>query len=167
MTLQAVGLGGDSPAQYVFGPPIELDIQPPRPMPARGRSSRFTQAEPFQVHLASGKSVPIEQATNKDWLAKAGVELNQPFEISGQLNAPEEGVYQVELEFLGNCEVRMDGLRIFNNSSDVNQHYYIPVALEQGIHRLDIRGSLRDTLKFFLAFGHRGSWSVVSDKFRP
>ena len=61
----------------------------------------------------------------------------------------------------------MDDLRVFSNSSSVNQHYYIPVALEQGIHRLDIRGSLRNTLKFFVAFGHRGSSSIVSSEFRP
>ena len=167
VTLQAVGLSGAAPDRHILGRPISLEVRPPRAIPARVRAARFAKSQPLRIRLASGQYVPIDKATDKDWLAKSGVELGKPFEISGHLSVPEEAVYQFEMEFVGQCEIAVDDIRLFSNASDVNQHYYVPVALEQGIHRVRIRGTLDKTPKFFLAFGHRGTSSISDARFKP
>ena len=163
----AVALHGTDPQLHVVGRPIHLRIQPPRPLPAGRLGTRRFGIEPVQVKLANGNRVPTGNATGWDWLAQAGVQLNQPFEISGYVNAPEEDVYQFELEFRGRCAVRVNDIPLFREESDVSQHYYIPVALQKGLHRVHISGTLRATLKFFLAFGNRGTSPISSPQFQP
>jgi uncharacterized protein (TIGR03790 family) len=167
VTLHAVALRGEAPDQHVLGRPISLEISPPRPLPAVARTAGLAKWDPIRIRLASGQYVAVGEASDKDWLVQSGVELGQPFEISGHLSVPQEAVYQFEMEFVGRCEVLVDDDRVFRNDSDVNQHYYIPVGLAEGIHRIRIRGALRKTPKFFLAFGSRGTSPITDARFRP
>jgi uncharacterized protein (TIGR03790 family) len=167
ITLQAVALRGEDPREHVFGQPIRLRVNRPRPLPAAGSVTRFAQFQNLRVTSRNGKTVPLGKTTDRNWPAGAGLALHQPWEISGDIIAPQDDVYQLELEYAGDCEVRVDDLRMFRQSSDTNQHFYVPVALRQGKHRIWIRGSLRGTLRFFVAFGNRGTTSLASDQFKP
>ena len=167
VTLQAVALKGAGPRDRVFGKPLQLNIKPPAPLRALRGITRFSTFRSVQLRTAAGTEGPIGKANDRDWLAKAGVKLNESFEIVGDIYAPEDDVYQFELELAGSCEIRVDDMRLFNHSSDTNQHYYVPVSLQRGKHRIRLRGTLRKTLKFFLAFGNRGTSSIGSDQFKP
>lgn len=166
VALQALGLSGTQADEKAIGTPIRLRIMPPRPMAALRRISQGSRLTPVQLNLR-GKVLPIGSGTGVDWLAKAGVKLNERFQLSGHVQAPEEDMYQFELQYQGECQVRVNGTTIFNQAAKTYQHMYVPVALQAGAHRVEIHGRLTKIPKFYLAFGNQGTASIVDARYAP
>lgn len=166
VTLQAVGLNGDDPREHVFGRPIRLQVSSPVPIATIGNSPRLPQSDELWLKRSDGSQIAIGSAAGKNWLTKAGVRVNEPFEIDGYLDVPTSGTYQFELQYQGRCTVYVDGVIGFDETNNQYQHYHAPIGLQQGQHRVRIRGKLEKTPKFFVAFGNRGTWPVTSDRFK-
>jgi hypothetical protein len=166
VSLQAVAIGSGEEAPFAFSAPVDLEILPPVPLPDQGGLARSATAEGVAVTLANGSSSRAASTEVKDWLASAGVERRQPFEINGYFEIDAETVYQFQTQFAGRLVIAVDGVPLLEETVEEQSFRYVPVALEAGWHSFTLQATLDDLREFRIDFGDAGVYPLSKAGFR-
>jgi Tetratricopeptide repeat len=150
--------------QSVSSPPIEVAVVPPTAMKPLAKPQK-TRREGLLLTIGEGKSTVIESTRDRQWLAKSGIKPGQTFKLSGEFSAERDGVYQFQLR--GNCgvEVTIDGRKLHPPDSPPSAWEFLPVHLQRGTHRTQLRGTAAKTPQLEIRFGDRGAQSLDGKRF--
>lgn len=145
--------------------PVSVRMQPPAALAA-------SPAPPTAAEWADGLSLTagdrppqvIEQTRAPSWLQEAGAQPDEPLVLEGHFDVPADDLYQFQLRSPRQVQIAVDATTLCR-SEDASWKF-IPVALQQGAHRLrvEVRGDGPAQLQ--LRFGGPGASSVGAKRFR-
>jgi len=121
---------------------------------------------PEGVPLVKGVSVraadrPAKVAENSrasGWLQELGVQANEPIVMEGYFDVPADDLYQFQLHSPRLVEIKIDETAICNSAE--GDWKFVPVALQQGTHRLRVTVTGDGPPQLTLRFGGPGTCSI-------
>ena len=116
--------------------------------------------------LGNGTIQSVGSTQGNRWLDKAGVGTGDSFHLRGYFDVSKEGVYQFQVSFEGDVELKVDGQVLLNREVSDLQHHYVAVALATGWHHLEVRGTVMGTSQWTLEFGGKGTRSLNAQVFK-
>ncbi|MHB1037952.1 MAG: TIGR03790 family protein [Pirellulales bacterium] len=164
--LRAVATGKAGPTDSVAARPVSLTVEPTALMPGLKLPPGAQLLRGFQLKLADGKTVPIQDTTKHNWLETAGVKPNETFELDAWFEVPAGDVYQFQIQHQGSAEIRVDGALLYQADQKLNLHNFVPVSLAAGVHRLTVRGRTAEYVRFEMFFGGPGALPLDGGRFR-
>jgi hypothetical protein len=166
VTLQAFGRARGEGAVGVQSQPIELTIEGNRPLPAWQLPRGVTLVRGMQLHLAGGKTVPIQETLAPTWLADAGVKSGEAVELDGVFDAAATATYQFQLWHDGDWKLGFDGHTLYEGKEGADREHFVPIALAEGLHRLKLVGRAGPQMRLKVLFGGQGTLSLDGLRFR-
>ena len=105
--LQAIGVPEKGLRELVGSAPLSLTVEPGMPLGPVKDAPKSTSPG-LAVKLASGKTVPVQETRDQNWLSLAGVNAGQTYVVQSffQVNAPE--VYQFQLWHDGELKLTVE-----------------------------------------------------------
>ena len=162
--LLAVGLG-ESNLQNSFAAPIRVDVEPGFLFLSQPSTVGTNSTPGIKVRAANGITKSVESTKGGAWLTNAGVTDNQPFRIDSQFSVPKTGVYQFQMQFKGDFDLKVDGRSLFDQKSVPSySRFEIPIHLERGGHRVAINARLSPP-RMMLRFGDKGTQNLAGPRF--
>ncbi len=160
--LQAVGaIGKPAENTKVAGEPLEVQIVAPTPLPALKTPAGAQWVEGLKL-TPEGAEPVVTRAS--DWLAKAGVEADQAFALTGYFEVPADDMYQFQGRTDCEAEVEVDSKMRFSLGGD--KWVMQPVSLAEGMHSLTVKATAKGKLRLKLRFGGPGAVSVGAPRFK-
>ncbi len=164
--LRAVGLSRGGAIDCVHARPIEMRIQAAKPLPALKKPDPSKLVPGMLLKLASGKVVPVQETIQPDWLAQAGVQPGEAFELQGYFLVPKEDIYQFQVWHTGELKLTVDGTTILPAATGKFRERFAPVMLAAALHYLKITGRAGDPSSLRVLFGGPGTRSLDAAVFR-
>jgi len=118
------------------------------------------------VENAQGERKVAPDTARANWLTQAGVRNSETVSASGYFRVPVEGMYQFVVQCAGNVDVTVDGLSCFSGTTSFDRREYIPVMLQPGWHRLNIRLAVEQDRRMILEFGGEGTTGITGRRFK-
>lgn len=155
----------DDDAPGAVSEPVSVRIAPPPALAARPAPSAV-DAGTQGLALTAGDRPPqvVASTHNASWLQDAGAQPDEPLVLDAYFDVPADDLYQFQLRSPRQVQIAVDATTVCR-SEDAGWKF-IPVALEQGTHRLrvEVRGDGPAQLR--LRFGGPGAQSVGAPRFR-
>lgn len=153
--LQPLGLIGGETVRPVWGPPLELTIIPPPPLPASEIPPEQERTAGFRLTVPDKTPAVIERIA-PDLLANAGLEKGRAFTLDAYFHVPDDAVYQFQIR--GHADLR--SLAVDGQPQDWPRGtpwWFVPAHLAKGAHRLHIAGQVTERPDFEIRFGGSGT----------
>jgi uncharacterized protein (TIGR03790 family) len=166
VSLRAVGLARGGPAAQVHALPVELDVQPARPLAALKEPAPSKLVRGLLAKLAGGETVPVQETLKPHWLAEAGVKPGAAYEIEAYFDVAPAEIYQFQIWHFGELKLAVDGTVVYQEAAGDNRQRFAPVNLAAGMHHLTIDGKAGEQVELRLLFGGPGSKSLNGATFR-
>ena len=163
--LQAIGLHDRRAELNVFSQPAKLEIIPPRYLSASPLSVGVQYEEGVRLSRENGTAV-LKDTLARDWPQNAGIIPGEQFTLAGHVEAPDDGIYQLQVAVHGEIKVSVDNLVLsdMRNQRGVTSYALLPLA--KGWHTLTAQATLDDKLQCRIRFGEAGCRSVGAPTFR-
>ncbi len=165
VTLRAVGLSRSGSSDFVHSRPIELRVEPARPLAALKKPEASKQQPGLLLKLANGRTVQVQDTSKTDWLGKAGVKPGETFEFQAYFTVPKEDVYQFQTFTAGEVRLTVDGTALVQAPAGKYRGRFAPVALAAGQHSVKVSGRAADPAVLRVLFGGRGTKSLDGARF--
>jgi len=164
VTIRAVAIIQKRP---VFSNPLTINIQPPKPI--KGKEIIVESwADGLLLKNEKQRPVVVTDTKDRDWLRKQLNNRIGAFQLEGYF-AADADLYQ--FQFRGNAieEILVDKTSIWkakDENNDENRWQFVPVALTEGQHHLEIRGRSNSQSNLEIRFGNRGAQRLSSKRFQ-
>jgi len=160
VTLEALALGAGGPSEHALAKPLHLDVAPGQPL--RGRQPPKNKSPGWIFETDDGARSVVKDLSKGNWIKKAGGGGDQGFCLSGSFDVPAQDVYQFHVQHRGHVTMTVDGHTVLDaDSSKQSGMNIVPVHLERGSHRLELRivptPQTRLTLRFGPQVGFNGA----------
>nr|CAI78841.1 conserved hypothetical protein [uncultured bacterium] len=162
--LHAVGTLSEPAGARVASRPVELSILPPEPLPALRLDAVERLAPGMELKLGQNHPALIHETRSSDWLTRAGAAPGETFELVGYFRVLRDDVYQFQIRSNSDAQIQIDDSMLETPVDD--RWNLIPVALQAGLHRMCVRGSVRVKPRVELRFGGPGALSVDGVRFQ-
>ena len=164
--LFAVGLGLNNSSSSVFAAPVDLKVLPARSLAPLKISADRDWRDGLELLVGNGTVQNVGSTQGNRWLGKAGVGAGDSFYLRGYFDILKEGVYQFQISFEGDAELKVDSQVLLNREDSDLQHHYVAVSLAPGWHHLEVRGTVMGTSQWTLEFGGKGTRSLNAQVFK-
>ncbi|HWA99402.1 MAG TPA: hypothetical protein VG713_12960 [Pirellulales bacterium] len=137
-------------------PPLELMIEPNDPLPPTALERGEHLAQGFIVRPGSGPPTTIVLVKSAYWLADANVTPNSKFNVEGYLDLEATDTYQFHLRHRGSLTMSIDGKQVYMQPNGDYLLKMVPIALVQGVHRVELSGQTGMNVEMEVGFGGPG-----------
>lgn len=152
--------------ERAISPPLEIDVRPGPSLPPAPRPAGSLKPG-LLLTLANGTARAITDTIKSDWLQAAGVKSQEAYTLSGYVDVPYDDVYQFHVAHLGSATIRVDDQIVHEASTPATwPMHYAPVALQPGLHRVEIQGKAAQPPRMELRFGGPGAWRAGEQNFQ-
>jgi len=166
VTLLPVGVGEGDRSLHVFGEPLQIEVAGGPSLPPGPELVGSQLTDGLMVENAQGERKVAPDTARANWLTQAGVRNSETVSASGYFRVPVEGMYQFVVQCAGNVDVTVDGLSCFSGTTSFDRREYIPVMLQPGWHRLNIRLAVEQDRRMILEFGGEGTTGITGRRFK-
>lgn len=161
--LMAIALGSEG--NQAISAPVHIEIEPAKALPAL-TNAPAKMAPGLVLQLPNKKVVPVQTTLDQTWLESAGIRSNDPFVVQGFFDAPTEDIYQFQVWFNGQLDLRVDGVKLFEGADGNFTQKFVPVQLAKGYHRLTLSGKAGREVRLRVLFGGPGATSLTGTTFK-
>ena len=143
----------------VFSEPIEIQVEPNKPLPALSDVAS-AQLEPgVAFSVADGAVHVVDQTKPGKWLADLKPVVGQSLKLEGYLLAAAEDIHQFQLRGNGAGELRMDDQLLWkaeDSTAGAKNWVMVPVNLAPGYHHFELTGKVAAAPALEIRFGCQG-----------
>jgi hypothetical protein len=154
VTLQAFALTDPRRAPSVVSAPLELTIEPSRPLPKLTDFDAAKLRPGVSFKINDKPAIGLLAATFDEGLKVLAA--GDAFEFSGYFDVAEEGLYQFHLRHALQLDLAIDDRPILKTDAKQPTLDYVPIALAAGRHKLTLTGKLTGPPQLDIRFGLRG-----------
>jgi hypothetical protein len=165
IALHALAIGPGGPRERVAASPVNILIEPPKPLAAL-KDAASKLAAGLALKLPNDKVVTVQDTRDPAWLALAGVDQNQNFTVQAFFDVSADDVYQFQVWHFGQLKLTVDGTAVYDGQQGNFKQKFVPVALAAGRHRLTISGRTASDVKLRILFGGPGTMSLNGKQFK-
>ena len=159
--LQPVALTADG--RRLLGPPLTVEVTPPPAMPGLKDKADEAVLGGLLLILPEGKTEVVKDTQPGDWLTKAGVTKDMPFELAAFFDVTADDVYQFQIRTGLKLALEIDGQAISIPEGTGTRS--VPVNLAAGRHSLRFRATYTGG-SLSLRFGGPGCTSLEESRFK-
>jgi len=163
ITLKAVAYD-EAKRDRAASPPLEFEVDPApslAPSPPAGRTKSG-----ILLTRGDGSTQAVADTSKHNWLEVAGVKPQSDYSVTGYVQVPTDDVYQFHLAHFGTATLRVGNTVVYQGNDQTSwPMHYIPVALQPGKHRVEIKGRSTLTPRLELRFGGPGAYRAGEANF--
>jgi len=164
------------PTERVLLPPLELQVDEPavgggvsdemaRRLDQQAKTAADAAESPHGFAMTLGdKTFPVTTSMrDNNWLVANGAVRDKPFALAGYVKVTEAELYQLQVFFIGELSVEVDGQPLACQHSDRGWRHF-PVALKPGWHSLKLTATSPNAPAMTLNFGAKGAPRLTAER---
>lgn len=165
VSLQAIALGPTGVATNALSQPVELNVEPGRPLGPLPPPTVDPQTPGLALAVDGGAPRRVLTTAPASWLADAGVLPGNKFALRGRFQAPEQRMWQFYVAHRGPLELVVDGQTLYKAEGASPVRRLVPAYLAVGGHELEVRGTAAEPPSLTLLYGTAGLQPVRGGPF--
>ena len=136
---------------------LEIDVEPDDPAPTYPVAAAAVFRPGMSLVTGAGKRRLVTAMAEPDWLEALGVATGDTFTPTGFLTVAEDGVYQCRLNHNLGLTLVVDDREIGKFDRTTPENDFAAAALRRGLHKIELRGTVRADPRLDVRFGLRGT----------
>lgn len=146
--------------------PLRVTVGPPAMLAPVAMEPNMKLANGPTLISSRGKSL-VATTKGGDWAARGGLREGQAFILDGYYEAPDDDLYQFQVNFDGKYDIQVDGQALVAQVSEGEKGWQsLPVNLKAGLHRIVVRALPLHQPLMDIRFGNRGTRWVNEKTFK-
>jgi hypothetical protein len=156
VTLQAAAVGASGHLSNVLSLPLELEVQPAPLMPSYQIRGGAQFSPGMRLAQDDGETRTILSTYPDTWLTEQGVKPGEGFQLRGFFTVDRDGEFQFQIRHKLKIALVIDDRVVFERPTGDMTLEYIPLSLQHGLHKIELRGTASDDPRLDVRFGYRG-----------